>query len=1145
SPSNLGPVVADVAVIDLSAANGNDTLIGNSGNDTLIGSSAVDRLDGDDENLVYNGSFELAAGGTGVAPAGWQMTGTTTDGVATVAGRQTEGNKFYSFGGWSTKVVGTLSQTINTVYGTTYTLSFTFNQLDSWDVESFLVWINDSVVSNNTFVHNAANNYANTTPDMAAGTNYAFAGWNEIQNTYVITFNTSATNLKLGFGSQLNSMWNDEAWGVDNLVIQENLSGISTTYTEGTTGNDSNTSTAQADSYAGGVGNDTISGGAGNDYLTGGDGNDTIDGGSGNDSLTGGWGVDTINGGTGADTIDAGAEDDTVWAEGANLITNGSFESALSTGWTTSGNVVTTTLQGSVLGTTAVAFGGSGGGGANNGVLMQTVSTVAGSNYTLGADYWAFALTNGLSQSMRVQVISGGVSVLDQTVSHTAATASVVNPQDFEWQFTAVGANTTVLFSDTSTVTNNVDGMLDNIRLFLDNGDSDRISGGSGNDLIYGGAGDDWINGGAGSDTIFGGAGSDTVSYYGSSAAVSINLATRTYSGGDAATDVLYSIENIVGSVNNDTITGDANNNTIEGGLGDDILEGGNGTDTVSYAAASAAVTVNLSTTTSQNTVGDGSDTITNFENILGSAFADTLTGNTSDNAITGGAGNDNISGGTGVDTAVFSGNWADYTITYNSGTQNYTVQDIRSASPDGTDTLTSIERLQFADRTVMTSLAPNNTPSQVLLNQRSVAITNPSFEANAVTDSDAIASASGWTGNVGTFNPNTNQMPEGPTLGVNTFYGNSGSASQTLAEVFSASTQYTLMVDVGDRADTNITGLAIRLYAGTVLLAETTSVSVPESGWQTVVMNIDGNSFATNTSALGQALRIELVSTGVQTNFDNVRLFASDRSLAVVENASNGTVVGSASTIDADPWDTHSYSLTDNAGGRFAINSTTGQITVANGSLLNHETTSQHTVTVRTTDLRGATLDRVVTIGITDVNEAPVAVTDTATAVEAGGAANGTLGTNPSGNVLTNDTDVDTGDTRTVAGIASDLVGWWRADGNTNDFLGQNNGTLVNGATYGTGRSGQAFQFDGDNDYLQIGSSEQFRMTNQFTLEAWVNPTGNGSGDATIFNKEGEYELARNAVSGRIRWAVANTANQWDWVDTGYVLPLNSWAHL
>jgi len=57
-------------------------------------------------------------------------------------------------------------------------------------------------------------------------------------------------------------------------------------------------------------------------------------------------------------------------------------------------------------------------------------------------------------------------------------------------------------------------------------------------------------------------------------------------------------------------------------------------------------------------------------------------------------------------------------------------------------------------------------------------------------------------------------------------------------------------------------------------------------------------------------------------------------------------------------------------------------------------------------------------TITITGTNDAPVAVADVASATEAGGAANATAGTNPTGNVLTNDTDVDTGDTKTVSAI-------------------------------------------------------------------------------------------------------------------------------
>ncbi len=61
-------------------------------------------------------------------------------------------------------------------------------------------------------------------------------------------------------------------------------------------------------------------------------------------------------------------------------------------------------------------------------------------------------------------------------------------------------------------------------------------------------------------------------------------------------------------------------------------------------------------------------------------------------------------------------------------------------------------------------------------------------------------------------------------------------------------------------------------------------------------------------------------------------------------------------------------------------------------------------------------------TITITGTNDAPVAVADTDSATEAGGAysstGGATAGTNPAGNVLTNDTDVDTGDTKTVSAI-------------------------------------------------------------------------------------------------------------------------------
>ena len=75
------------------------------------------------------------------------------------------------------------------------------------------------------------------------------------------------------------------------------------------------------------------------------------------------------------------------------------------------------------------------------------------------------------------------------------------------------------------------------------------------------------------------------------------------------------------------------------------------GSDTASYADATAGVTVSLAIGTAQNTIGAGTDTLTNFENLTGSNLNDTLTGNAGANILNGLAGNDTLSGGAGNDT--------------------------------------------------------------------------------------------------------------------------------------------------------------------------------------------------------------------------------------------------------------------------------------------------------------------------------------------------------------------------------------------------------------------------------------------------------------------------------------------------------------
>ena len=92
---------------------------------------------------------------------------------------------------------------------------------------------------------------------------------------------------------------------------------------------------------------------------------------------------------------------------------------------------------------------------------------------------------------------------------------------------------------------------------------------------------------------------------------------------------------------------------------------------------------------------------------------------------------------------------------------------------------------------------------------------------------------------------------------------------------------------------------------------------------------------------------------------------------LEVEENAADVTVVGTVTGTDPES-DVLFYTLTDDAGGRFAIELNSGVITVADGSSLDYESNTSHNVTVRVTDSASNIYEEVLTIQITDVNEAP-----------------------------------------------------------------------------------------------------------------------------------------------------------------------------
>ncbi len=103
----------------------------------------------------------------------------------------------------------------------------------------------------------------------------------------------------------------------------------------------------------------------------------------------------------------------------------------------------------------------------------------------------------------------------------------------------------------------------------------------------------------------------------------------------------------------------------------------------------------------------------------------------------------------------------------------------------------------------------------------------------------------------------------------------------------------------------------------------------------------------------------------------------------SVAENAATGTTVGlTANASDADATQSSvTYALIDDAGGRFAIDANSGVVTVANGSLLDFEVTTSHSIIVRATSADGSFSNRTYTIAVTDVNESAVSAISDANA--------------------------------------------------------------------------------------------------------------------------------------------------------------------
>lgn len=189
----------------------------------------------------------------------------------------------------------------------------------------------------------------------------------------------------------------------------------------------------------------------------------------------------------------------------------------------------------------------------------------------------------------------------------------------------------------------------------------------------------------------------------------------------------------------------------------------------------------------------------------------------------------------------------------------------------------------------------------------------------------------------------------------------------------------------------------------------DTATLTITLHGANDAPVAVNDTAVAVEAGGVNNATPGSNPTGNVLTNDTDVDAFGeSVRVIGVSHGASTGSLgsslLGSYGSLILNADGSYSYVL-DNSN-------------AAVQALRGSANTLRETFNYRISDLAGATSSALLTITIQGRNDNPVAVDDNASASEAGGTFNGTPGSNASGNVLNNDTDVDAGDGKVVDGI-------------------------------------------------------------------------------------------------------------------------------
>ena len=123
-------------------------------------------------------------------------------------------------------------------------------------------------------------------------------------------------------------------------------------------------------------------------------------------------------------------------------------------------------------------------------------------------------------------------------------------------------------------------------------------------------------------------------------------------------------------------------------------------------------------------------------------------------------------------------------------------------------------------------------------------------------------------------------------------------------------------------------------------------------------------------------------------------------------------------------------------------------------------------------------------------------------------------------------------------------LVSWWKFNGNADDSVGSNNGTVIN-ATLSTGQNGQtngSYSFNGTDATINFGNSTSLNQK-QLTMSIWARPTtANQTG--ILLAKEGQYKY--RLIPSGLGVLIATNGTSWsNMPTTNTVITANSWQHI